>query len=278
MIDKSNQKIIELENRIDKIDKSIDENQKKYEFDKLISKINQFAFLTPGSDGYSTVSFDLGTLTVSLNDIKPYANGSKITLEFGNPLATTNNGNASMGLVSANCYHVMNFRHLDNNGFNSQFVLPLNHNGQAAWRLSSGTTWKPWNYIFDDNHAMVPASNNAYNIGSTSNYWATGYINTLYVAGNAYANGSKRIPTTGNTSGTIGSATVPVYSDGGVLKTITSYSGNAATATVASSANKLNTSAGGNTNPIYFTNGVPVRSTASVGSANQPVYLNNGVF
>lgn len=193
-------------------------------------------------------------------------------------LATTSNGNASMGLVSANWYHVMNFRHLDNNGFNSQFVLPLSHNGQAAWRLSTGTTWKPWNYIFDDNHAMIPASNNAYNIGSTSNYWATGYINTLYVAGNAYANGSKRIPTTGNANGTIGSATVPVYSDNGVLKTITSYSGNAATATVASSANKLNTSAGGNTNPIYFTNGVPVRSTASVGSANQPVYLNNGVI
>lgn len=146
-------------------------------------------------------------------------------------LATTSNGNASMGLVSANWYHVMNFRHLDNNGHNSQFVLPLSHNGQAAWRLSSGTTWKPWNYIFDDNHAMVPASNNAYNIGSTSNYWATGYINTLYVAGNAYANGSKRIPTTGNASGTIGSATVPVYSDNGVLKTITSYSGNAASAT-----------------------------------------------
>lgn len=56
------------------------------------------------------------------------------------------------------------------------------------------------------------------------------------------------------------------------------FQGNAATATVASSANKLNTSAGGNTNPIYFTNGVPVKSTASVGSANQPVYLNNGVI
>lgn len=54
--------------------------------------------------------------------------------------------------------------------------------------------------------------------------------------------------------------------------------GNAASATVASSANKLNTSAGGSTNPIYFANGVPVKSTASVGSANQPVYLNNGVI
>ena len=193
-------------------------------------------------------------------------------------LATTNNGNASMGLASANWYHVMNFRHLDNNGYNSQFVLPLNHNGHAAWRLSSGTTWNAWNYIFDDHHAMVPASNNAYNIGSTSNYWATGYINTLYVAGNAYANGSKRIPTTGNNTGIVGSASLPVYSKDGVLTTITSYQGNAATATVASSANKLNTSAGDNTNPVYFANGIPVRLTASVGSANQPVYLNNGVI
>lgn len=125
---------------------------------------------------------------------------------------------------------------------------------------------------------VYPDANNAYNIGSTSNYWATGYINTLYVAGNAYANGSKRIPTTGNNTGTVGSATVPVYSNAGVLTAITSYSGNAATATVASSANKLNTSAGGNTNPIYFANGIPVKSTASVGSANQPVYLNNGVI
>lgn len=109
---------------------------------------------------------------------------------------------------------------------------------------------------------VYPDANNAYNIGSTSNYWATGYINTLYVAGNAYANGSKRIPTTGNTSGTIGSATVPVYSDGGVLKTITSYSGNAATATTAS---KLSRNAGSATKPIYFSSGVPVQCNDTLG-------------
>lgn len=142
----------------------------------------------------------------------------------------------------------------------------------------------------------------------------------LFIAKSRMLLDNYRVPTTGNFGGTVGSATVPVYSDNGVLKTITSYSGNAATATtasklstnagsstrpvyfsggipvqcndtlgvnisgnaatatIASSANKLNTSAGGNTNPIYFTNGVPVRSTASVGSANQPVYLNNGVI
>lgn len=142
----------------------------------------------------------------------------------------------------------------------------------------------------------------------------------LFIAKSRMLLDNYRVPTTGNSGGMVGSATVPVYSDNGVLKTITSYSGNAATATtasklsrnagsatkpiyfsggvpvqcndtlgvnisgnaatatVASSANKLNTSAGGNTNPIYFTNGVPVKSTASVGSANQPVYLNNGVI
>lgn len=142
----------------------------------------------------------------------------------------------------------------------------------------------------------------------------------LFIAKSRMLLDNYRVPTTGNSGGTVGSATVPVYSNNGVLKTITSYSGNAATATtasklsrnagsatkpiyfsggipvqcndtlgvnisgnaatatVASSANKLNTSAGGNTNPIYFTNGVPVKSTASVGSANQPVYLKNGVI
>lgn len=142
----------------------------------------------------------------------------------------------------------------------------------------------------------------------------------LFIAKSRMLLDNYRVPTTGNSGGTVGSATVPVYSDNGVLKTITSYSGNAATATtasklstnagsstrpvyfsggipvqcsetlgvsisgnaatatIASSANKLNTSAGGNTNPIYFANGIPVKSTASVGSANQPVYLNNGVI
>lgn len=100
----------------------------------------------------------------------------------------------------------------------------------------------------------------------------------LFIAKSRMLLDNYRVPTTGNSGGTVGSATIPVYSDDGVLKTITSYSGNAATATVASSANKLNTSAGGGTNPIYFANGIPVRSTASVGSANQPVYLNNGVI
>jgi len=50
------------------------------------------AYLTPGSEGYSLVKSDLGSLTVSLDNIQPYANGSKVTLRFGNLMAATING------------------------------------------------------------------------------------------------------------------------------------------------------------------------------------------
>lgn len=45
---------------------------------------DRIAFMKPGNDGYTTIRFDLGVLTVKLADVKPYANGSKITLNFGN--------------------------------------------------------------------------------------------------------------------------------------------------------------------------------------------------
>ena len=51
----------------------------------------------------------------------------------------------------------------------------------------------------------------------------------LYITKNLLKLDGNRIPTAGS-NGTVGSATVPVYSDGGVLKAITSYSGNAAAA------------------------------------------------
>lgn len=84
----------------------------------------------------------------------------------------------------------------------------------------------------------------------------------LFIAKSAMLLDNCRIPTTGNSTGTVGSATVPVYSVDGVLKTITSYSGNAATATIAS---KLSTNAGSSTRPIYFSGGVPVQCSDTLG-------------
>lgn len=46
----------------------------------------------------------------------------------------------------------------------------------------------------------------------------------------------------------------------------------------ADSADKLNTSAGGTNQSVYFSNGVPVAITSTFGSASIPVYLSNGKF
>ncbi len=102
--------------------------------------------------------------------------------------------------------------------------------------------------------------------------------NTFVGSLSGTAENAKKLTTTN-----VGSSTKPVYFSNGIPVQCNdtlgnSISGNAATATLASSANKLNTSAGGNTNPIYFANGIPVSSTASIGSANQPVYLKNGII
>ena len=63
-----------------------------FEIDKLLRDISEIAYLTPGSDGYSTIKYDLGVLTVQLADVQPYANGAKITLNFGNTLSASVNG------------------------------------------------------------------------------------------------------------------------------------------------------------------------------------------
>ncbi|GAB6282781.1 MAG: hypothetical protein STSR0008_15300 [Ignavibacterium sp.] len=88
--------------RIDKLEKQIDSLRTDYsdlkrdvskiQFDKFLDNYDKVAYLTPGSDGYSSVRFDLGVLTISITNIFPYANGSKVTLRFGNTLSSTING------------------------------------------------------------------------------------------------------------------------------------------------------------------------------------------
>lgn len=59
---------------------------------KLFLSVMDAATLKPGNEGYATINFDLGKITVSIEDIKPYANGSKISLRFGNLQSTTIGG------------------------------------------------------------------------------------------------------------------------------------------------------------------------------------------
>ncbi|MDO5506392.1 MAG: DUF3251 domain-containing protein [Pseudoxanthomonas suwonensis] len=66
--------------------------QAQDDIDRLFKGLDQIAFLQPGDTGYSTVRYDLGVLTVELADISAYANGSKASIKFGNPLASTVTG------------------------------------------------------------------------------------------------------------------------------------------------------------------------------------------
>lgn len=81
---------IRLENESMKND--IEELKRKDRVDELVQSFNKIAYLTPGSNGYSPVQFDLGYITIQFADVKPYANGSKVTLKFGNVLAASING------------------------------------------------------------------------------------------------------------------------------------------------------------------------------------------
>lgn len=72
--------------------RSVEERLTDLEWDNLIASTGKMAFLKIGSDGYSPIGFDLGTLTIKIKDVQPYANSSKVQLEIGNPLGATITG------------------------------------------------------------------------------------------------------------------------------------------------------------------------------------------
>jgi len=94
-----NDRITELENRLKSTEAvvkalniQVDLLKSMRSLDDTISESEKSALLTPGSDGYSVIKFDLGSMTIQLVDIIPYANGSKVSLKFGNPLASSIDG------------------------------------------------------------------------------------------------------------------------------------------------------------------------------------------
>ena len=81
-----------LVNRIDDLERRVETLQLQIETNDLMKDLDRIAYLTPGQRGHSTVLVDLGSLTIQIDDVKSYANGSKITIRLGNPLAATING------------------------------------------------------------------------------------------------------------------------------------------------------------------------------------------
>ena len=50
----------------------------------FVDTASGIAYLTPGTDGYSILKIDVGFVTVSLENVQPYANGARVALRFGN--------------------------------------------------------------------------------------------------------------------------------------------------------------------------------------------------
>lgn len=66
--------------------------EREVKFNELIRDLNASAYLQPSDQGYSTIRSDLGIMTIRLTDVKPYANGSRVSLQFGNISAAAING------------------------------------------------------------------------------------------------------------------------------------------------------------------------------------------
>ena len=81
-----------LEAKVTALEKQIEQLQYRVRLQSEIKDWDRTAYLTPGSNGYATVRMDLGYLTVNLANIAAYANGSKVSLTFGNLTSATING------------------------------------------------------------------------------------------------------------------------------------------------------------------------------------------
>jgi len=70
---KTDDKVKGLEDRLAKVEQTIG--------------AHQVITLKPGATGYSMIDSDMGRIAVAIANIEPYANGSRVTLDFGNPSA-----------------------------------------------------------------------------------------------------------------------------------------------------------------------------------------------
>ncbi len=85
-------KVTALETKMTALESELTNLKEKIELQQMLSGWDKVAYLTPGAEGYSLVKSDLGNLTVSIVNVRPYANGSKITLQFGNLTSATIDG------------------------------------------------------------------------------------------------------------------------------------------------------------------------------------------
>ncbi|MGQ0442463.1 MAG: DUF3251 domain-containing protein [Methylophilaceae bacterium] len=87
-------KVSELESRLSTNEAELFELKNQVSdvsVNELIRKYEKIAFLKVGTKEFLPITTEVGVITVSLSNIEQYANGSKVSVEFGNPLSATIN-------------------------------------------------------------------------------------------------------------------------------------------------------------------------------------------
>lgn len=77
---------------LDSLKRHVDGLREDQRFQVFRDRIREVALLKPGAAGYSIVQTDLGALLVSLEDVRAYANGTRVTLEIGNATSASISG------------------------------------------------------------------------------------------------------------------------------------------------------------------------------------------
>jgi hypothetical protein len=85
--------------RIDSLRQELQSTQFDILSDRLADLNLASALVRPGDQGHSVIRTNYGNLTVQLVDVTPYADGSRATLRFGNPMSGTLTG------MSASLYY-----------------------------------------------------------------------------------------------------------------------------------------------------------------------------
>jgi hypothetical protein len=96
-VDKDSLKLLEdslalTQQEVGELKTQVEALQNQQALAEFLQDADRTVYLTPGSTGYSVIRCDLGFLTVSLDNIQTYANGSRVTLQLGNLTNATING------------------------------------------------------------------------------------------------------------------------------------------------------------------------------------------